>query len=555
MVKIKVELEKIILLVFFAAMLFLGPGVLFDHKISHDFPFAYFASDSFQHQTRAEAIKDLGNKFDAPYIVKGNENFIMIYPPVMYQLTITLSYASGLETYDAVYFVTVFFAVIASLVMYFVIRSFNKTVAILSLPLSLLIFSSPASTGFSWGHWPSVIAQSFLILVFWSVARMNIRHSFVLTAIALSGTALAHTSATIFALIFFALFFGLKLILRKLTKEDLKSMALAAITFIIISFYYLVIFINTWAVKQPYEFSILPVWEGNPGFYIAGFGLLLIPMAIGIAFSIAKIKASHVAIISSIAMLIGGFMNYAGFQVRSFQTRFFWPIYLSVLVGLGIYVALKLVIKKCSIIYTSALFIVLLVMFSGIANFPIIKQTNIQIIPSIPHLNRDTSSGLMDPFHWEALTWFNDNTPKDATVYFFYGDIYSQDAILRNTKRLHQQVVPEDFVNALQERKIKKEYITEVPGDSAGSFYRRTSFFHFTRVDKIPGLYFGPRNICNFDYHVFDKVSRQDVLAQYNLLIANEMLKKGAEVVFDNNIVIILKNNNIGDDCIEERSF
>ena len=125
-------------------------------------------------------------------------------------------------------------------------------------------------------------------------------------------------------------------------------------------------------------------------------------------------------------------------------------------------------------------------MFSGIANLPIIKQTNIQIIPSIPHLNRDTSSGLMDPFHWEALTWFNDNTPKDATVYFFYGDIYSQDAILRNTKRLHQQVVPEDFVNALQERKIRKEYITEVPGDSAGSFYRRTSFFHFTRLSINP---------------------------------------------------------------------
>jgi len=551
----KIGIEKILLLAFFISILFLGPGILFDHKIKHDFPFAYGASDSFQHQTRVEAIKDLGNKFDASYLVKGNEDFIIIYPPVMYQLAIILSYASGLETYDSIYFVIVFFAVIATFVMYFIIRSFNITIAILSLPLSLLIFSSPASTGFLWGHWPSVLAQSFLILVFWSVSKINIKYSFVLIAIAISATALTHTSATIFVFLFLALFFGLKLILRKLTKEDFRSMTLAIITFMIISFYYLIIFINTWVVKQPYEFSILPVWDGNPGFYIAGFGLLLIPMVIGIIYSIAKIKTSHVVIIVSIAMLIGGFMNYVGFQVRSFQIRFFWPIYLSALVGLGIYVVLKLVIKKWNIIYTSILFIVLLVLFSGIVTLPIIKQTNIQTIPSIPSLNRVTSPGLMNPFHWEALTWFNDNTPKNATIYFFYGDIYSQDALLRNTKRVHQQIVPGDFVKALQERKIKKEYISEVPGDSAGSFYRRTSFFHFVRAVKVPGLYYGPRNICIFDYHVFDKVSRQNVLAQYNLLIANGMIEKGAEVVFDNEVVVILKNNNVGGDCIEEKDF
>jgi len=554
-VKIKLDLEKIILLVFFTVMLYLGPGVLFDHNISHDFPFAYGASDTFQHQTRADAIKDIGNKFDAPHIVKGNDDFILIYPPVMYQLAIILSYTSGLEVYDAIYFVITFLPVIAALVMYFVIRSFNKTVAILSLPLSLLIFSSPVSTGFLWGHWPSVIAQSLLILVFWSVLRINLKYSFILIAIALSGTALAHTSSTIFAFIFLALLFGLKLILRKLTKEEFKSMFLAVITFSIISFYYLIIFINTWAVKQPYEFSILPLWEGSPGFYIGGFGLLLVPMVIGIIFSIVKIKTLHVAIIASIALLIGGFMNYVGFHLRSFQMRFFWPIYLSVLVGLGIYVVLKLVIKKWNIIHTSVLFIIFLVLVSGVVNLPIIKQTNVQTIPSIPHLNRGTSPGLMNPFHWEALTWFNENTPKNATVYFFYGDIYGQDAILRNTKRVHQQIVPGNFVEALQERKIKKEYLSEVPGDSAGSFYRRVSFFHFAKPEKIPGQYYGSRNICIFDYHVFDKVSRQEVLAQYNLLIASEMLKKDAEVVFENEVVVVLKNNNVGDDCIEEGSF
>ena len=65
----KIDMEKIILLIFFAAILFLGPGVLFDHKIKHDFPFAYSASDAFQHQVRADAIKDMGNfRYESSYI-------------------------------------------------------------------------------------------------------------------------------------------------------------------------------------------------------------------------------------------------------------------------------------------------------------------------------------------------------------------------------------------------------------------------------------------------------------------------------------------------------
>ena len=551
----KIEIENIILLVFFAVLLFLGPGVLFGHNIKHDFPFAYGASDAFQHQTRAEAIKDIGNRFDAPYIVKGFEDFVIIYPPVMYQLAVMLSYSSGLEAYDAIYFVVAFFAVIAALVMYFVIREFNKTVAILSLPLSILIFSFPASTGLLWGHWPSVLSQSFVILVFWSILRMDLKHSFVLIAIALSATALTHTSETIFAVIFLLIFFSLRLAFKKLTKRDFINIALAGIAFLIISSYYLVIFINTWAVKQPFVFAVQPLWDGNPGFYIAGFGLLLIPMAVGIIFSVARISTLHVAVIAPIVMLIGSYMNYIGFEVRSFQLRFFWPIYLSFFLGLGIYAIFKFAIRKWNLAYASALFIILLVLFSGIVKFPALAQTSTQAIPYIPYLNRETSQGLMDSFHWEALSWIRGNTPKNATVYFFYGDIYSQDALLRNTKRVHQQVDPEDFVKALQERKVRKEYVTEFPGDTAGSFYQRPSFFHFTSPDLPPGFNFGLKDICNFDYYVFDKVSGQNVLAQYNLLIANEMLKKGAEVVFENNVVAVLKSNNVGGDCIEEGNF
>ncbi len=540
-------------------MLFLGPGVLFDHRIKHDFPFAYGASDAFQHQVRAEAIKDAGNfRYEATYISKGFENVVGRYPPIMYHLAVILSYSSGIETYDSIYFMITFFAIIASFMMYLIIRDFNKTVALFSLPLSILVFSYPPSIGFLWGHWPSVFSQSFLLLFFWSIMRINLEKSFLIIAISLSAVALTHTAGAIFGLLFLALFFGIKFLVKKLDKNDIKNMAFSFFIFFVITFNFIVIFLNTWAKAQPYAFSIDPVWEGNPGFYIMGFGLLLIPMIIGLIFSMSKLKNLHVSLILALTMLIGGFLNYIGFSVRSFQIRFFWPVYLSVFAGLGIYVLLKFILKKWNFILTSVIFIVFLVLLSGMIKFPIIKQTNVQVIPSIPHLNRATSQGIMNPFHWEVLNWISENTESDATIYFFYGDIYSQDALLRNSKRVHSQVVPNDFVNALNERKIKKEYLTELPGDSGGTIAYRTSFFSFKDHSqaKPSEFYYGPKNICDFDYYVFDKASAQQALVQYNLLIANDLIQKDfINPVFENQIAIILKNNNPGADCIEERSF
>ena len=209
--------------------------------------------------------------------------------------------------------------------------------------------------------------------------------------------------------------------------------------------------------------------------------------------------------------------------------------------------------KRWNFAYTFAILIMLIVLLSGAFAFPVLKQTSTQVIPYVPHLNRDTSPGIMNPFHWSALKWLSESSAKDSKVYFFYGDLYDQDALLRNSKRFHYQVTPEDFIRAIQDRKVKRHYISELPGDSGGSIKVRTGFLSFERpiMDRNDS-----QDICNFDYLIFDKISRQEVLAQYNLLIASELLNKDyINPVFENEVVIILKNDNIGADCIEERSF
>ncbi len=568
MITIKIDsekIEKIFLLIFFSVILFIGLGVLFDYKIKHDFPYAYSASDAFQHQIRAEAIKDSGNfRYEAPYISKGFENVVGRYPPVIYHLSVIFSFSSGLQTYDSIYFLVLFFIALSILTMYIIIKDFNRNVALISLPLTLLAFTYPLSTGIRWGHWPSLLSQFFLIAFFWCILRINEEKFYLPTAIISSAVILTHTSEYVFALFFLALFFLIRFIsnrfisnsnignnfiknfLNNFKNNEIKKTILFFILTFLISLYYLIIFKNTWAKTQPYSFIVEPVWEGNPGFYILDFGLLLVFILFGIFFSFFRLKNMHPSLLVGFTMLFCGFLNYAGFGLRSFQIRFFWPIYLSVFFGFGIYSLIRFFIKKISIFYFIALSIIFSVLILGLIK-----------IPLIPHYIPSTSEGIMNSNHWTALNWISKNTEVDSKIYFFYGDLYSQDALLRNSKRVHYQVDTEDFIKAIKDRKIKRNYLSELPGDNGGSISVRSGILSFVDASstKSPDDFFGQQDICKFNYFIFDKVSSNQILAKFNLLIVNELINKGAQISFQNDFVLILKNNNVGGDCIEERSF
>ena len=547
-VKIRFDLEKFILALFFAILLFIGPGSVLDHRIMHEFPYGYYASDTFQHQIRAESIKDSGNfRYEAFYIAKGFEKTIGRYPPLIYHLSVMFSYASGLETYDSIYFLVFFFAAIGVLVMYLVIRDFNRNIAIISLPLAILTFSHPALIGFTWGHWPSVVAQFFLIVFVWCIMRMELEKSYIFASISFSSIALAHTSEYVFAVIFLIFFLAIRLITKNLKKIEIKNIVFTFVLSFILSIYYLIIFKYTWAAGQPYSFFVMPVWDGNPGFYIMNFGALLVFIVAGIIFSLFRLRGMHVSLIAALAMFLSGFSNYIGFDTRAFQIRFFWPVYLAVFFGFGFYMLLKFAIKKWNMAFSVIIFAIFTVLLTGIVK-----------IPSVPYYIETASPGIMDIYHWSALRWLSANTEPDSKIYFFYGDIYGQDALLRSSKRLHFQVDPDSFINAIKERKIKRFYTSELPGDGGGGITVRKGLFSFEPAVNVlkHEVFFGPQDICRFNYLIFDRGSRQQVLAQYNLLIASELLKKDyVKPVFENELVVILKNNNPGADCIEERNL
>lgn len=540
-------LENAYLILVFSVLLLIGNANLWNHQLSHDFPYGYLASDAFQHQIRADAIKDAGNfRYEASYISHGFENAVGRYPPVIYHLAVMFSYLSGLQVYDAIYFIVFLFASLAAMLMYIIIRGANKNAALIALPMSLLIFANPNYLGFAWGHWPSILGQFFLIALFWGIHRIGIEKSFLLIGIFLSAIIMTHTSEIVFAGFFILAVMAANFLLKKFNAKDIKKLAFAGILALILTAYYLIIFLNSWFVVQPYQFSVKPVWEGNPGFYLADFKILLVFILIGLLLFFATIKNTNAAFLAGISMLVMGYGNYFGFDWRAFQLRFLWPIYLSVFFGFAVYYILKFFIKNWNLIYSILASAVFLALLLGLVN-----------VPFIPHYQKLETRGIMDGFHWQALRWLSENTPSSAKIYFFYGDIYSQDALLRNSKRVHSQVDPNDFVNAINSRKVMRQYATELPGDGGGGIAYRKSFLSFGLYNnEVPEDYFwGKKDICRFDYFVFDKASNQQALAQYNLIIAKKLVEKKSEPVFENQIVAILKNNKVGGDCIEEGNF
>jgi len=546
-INIKKYLEVFILILSFSILLWAGCAKLWDNKIQHDFPFGYLASDTFQHQTRTQGIKEAGNyRYEQFYNMAGLEGVIGYYPPLHQHLGVIFSYITGLEVYDAAYLLIFLLACFGILTMYVIIRDFNKNIAVLSLPAAFLIFSGGPYTGFTWGHWPAVVAQVFLVMLFWAYLRINLKKSYLLIGVIISALILTHTSEAVFTLLFITLYFVFTLLLRRFKFSDIKTTIIGGLISFIITFYFLVMFKFIWGYQA--QFGIVKESIDRTTFYLTDFKILLIFVILGIIFSIYQLykKRFHIAVISSLSMLLIGYSNYYGLGYRPFELRIFWPVFLCFFFGAGIYFLIKLFIRRYKFIYSIIIALVFIILINS--------SNNINLIPKT---SRFTTNGLMDSYHWQAFNWIKDNTPIDSEIFLFHGDIYNQDALLRNMHRVHYFVRAKDYINSLQNKTIKREYVARRAADYGTGMPYRKSFFSFgSRLEDAGGyeIRTKKRDICIFDYYIFDKASQQPVLAQYNMLIANELLQnEWIQAVYGNEYVIILENNKPGDDCIDEK--
>lgn len=534
------SIEWIYIFFFCIFLAYIGMAASMNHQLKHSFPYGFSASDAFGEIAYTEGIKDLGSyKFLPSYLRAGFSDTLGFHMPISNHIFAIFSSASGLPVWDSLLVVGFLYSIFAVLAMYLLVRSFSRSIALISIALAVFLYTRNFNIIYLWGQWDLIIATMLMISAVWLLDKFELKHGYILFAIFASGVALTHITEAVFLLMFTALFFIMRLARKKSSFGELKKLVFAGIIALAVSFYYLIIFKvgyaasgvdNTIKYQAPEWFDVV----------IGQFGLLQFLIMAGFLVSLFLLFTGtySTALLFGIFMLFIGYTNFmSSFAARAFQTRYLWPIHLSVLMGALIYFLLKLAVKEWKMVYSVAIGMLLTISIA------------------YGYYDKSSSSGIIDQRHWDMMMWVRQNTQKDAKLLYFYGDPYSQEAILWNQKRVSYRVSMDDFVNALKEGKIRREYVANVAAaDDAELLYKKSAFsfgYHYEEVNMSG--YFGKRDICEFDYFVFDKGGMQQALAQYNLVIANELVKNGAQVAFDNG-VLVLRNINKGD-CIGERDI
>ena len=531
-------LEHLILILTCIALLWVGIGDIWGHRIHHDFPYSYLATDTFQHQTRAQWIKDAGNyKYEAPYYSGGLTNVIGFYPPIFYHITVILSHLSQQEVYDIIILLPVLFAITGMLLMYSIIRQIHKAYAILCIPfVSFIFYIKETFVAFFWGHWPALSGDLFLFFSTVAVMQYHKKNLWIIIAILMAGTVLTHTAAFVFTILFWILWIIYTHTIEKKFCPTKKDIILTIIVVTILTFSFLNLFRQSWMIIHPFELAPVTDWTGGGGYLqFNNFGIAKYLLLAGIPIGIFLARKQK-ELLLSLFFLIAGLTNYIGFTIRAFNLRFFWPITLAPLFALPIFLTIKKTGTKTFMISV----IIAIILFSVITNANYKRAID--------------QSGFMNQYIWENFMWLKTNTPANATVYFGYGDLYDQDAGLANAQRVFTRTEAEHFVQYYKNKTISRYILTKLFTEGgAGLPYKVAPFKYELYINQNKSWTQNNiiRDICNYDYYLFDTGGQYPDLIKYSLSYGETMLKTGNfEIVHQNPWSVILHNKKLGEDCI-----
>lgn len=239
-------------------------------------------------------------------------------------------------------------------------------------------------------------------------------------------------------------------------------------------------------------------------------------------------------------MLALGLSNYVGMHDRSFQQRYFWPLYLAIFFGLTLYTAVnylsKLLRTRRSFLISLVVSIILIIVMVGAEVEPV------------------QSPGLIHPLLWEGFLWVRENTQQDDRILFAYGDGLDQKPVLLMGQRRSWFIEQESLISTMQQGILSPSFIIGEVANTDGSNPYRTSLLTFDTHYK-PGLTkkIGERSVCDFDYIVIPRVSRQEAFAIYNNLMRNHLLlSSDRQETFSNQYLSIIRNDAPGGQCYEE---
>lgn len=542
-----------LLLIFITIFTFLGAGKAFDHQINHQSPTGFMASDAFTHNWVAQNTYDTGYQNQPPNYAFGNEiefleqtgNYKLFHPPILPLLTASIAKMSGLHVYDA-NIILVFLLVVLIVVMnYFIISRFNETLALLSLPFSLLFISGKFFISLTWGWWDFLIGEFFLFSFFIILINEKFKERYLLIALLITAAMMAHGVEAAYAVIFVIFYLGFHLIfIRKeiypLIKEQIKTGFLV----LLIGGYSINIFLKTMGSMgySQLEFVSYSKIVSNIESWFIFFSefyyfqyLIIVGYLILAYFIIRKKDRLLVYYFFAIFMSLS---LYFYSPSRALQWRFLWPVYLSFSGGAVLYLVYLFTQKTIpKIIHWRTLFF-----FGSLVSFMII------IFP-LPF----QGPGLIDPLDYDSYQWVYQNTDIHSRFFIMFTPLDSQISRLYLIKRDLFISTTESW-KSISLKSSKIENLKNHP-PVAGFFCKKDdcSLFkesHFLEShDEMNKHYFKNTSICDLDYIYLNFKNQPEIHAK-NVDYLNFLISKNiSRIVFNNQQIVIAKNVLKGEQC------
>ena len=537
-----VEIAFIVIL--FGTLLYLGAGTVFQHELDHPKPALFGATDGYVYSKITRGVYDLGHFRTHPdYASLWYNDSVAYHPPLLPVLAAGFAHTSGLSPVESLALIVPLLALFSAFIFYWLIRTWNTKVALISAALFVFLYINNFIIGYTWGQVLFYMGTFFLVSLLYFTSKTEIKHWWLPAGILIAGTVNGHTPAAAFFYGFLVFMLATKFLFKKLAKQELywwlKQIGLASILALVLSINYLAIFSSAYydpSSQLAFTKPMLPEEFGsirvplvydfsNPVFYILLFGVVL-------SIFIARKQLPHVLIASGFMFLVG-LSNYLGIRAlffRAFQTRFLWPVYLAVFFGIPIYFIAKRFSKKIII------FALLGLLITG---FFVYKHYH------------PMYSNIIDDKQWEGVQWIEKNTPEHARILYFYGDL--QDQWVRYVKRDVHLVAVDQMVRIAQGENFTRTLMIEpFPINDARLMYR-TGFFSFVRRAEVENITVqtGPFDVCDFDYYSLDvQTAFAPPLIQANLYFAGTFVNHSMSIVYQNERLAILKNNNRGGECL-----
>jgi hypothetical protein len=534
--KFKTSAEGLYLLLMVALILFVGPGMLFNKALAHSTPQGFKASDSYWHYSLSQYVKEQGSyNLMPPSMVAGYKDVVGFNPPIIYTTTASLSMLSGLEVYDVIQIIGLLFTLLGILAMYFIVRRASKSLATLALPLTMLAYFLPFSVAFLMGQWHFLTGIAFLTGAVMVIAILGISRGWPLLAVMLMGLINSHTAEFYYLVGFLVIYFAAKLIAGQLKLQEIWKTALAYAIAIAASFYYALIFLNTYQKYTTVKlFKVTTSVTNFPNVHFSDFHWLQFFLLVGVLLSLYFIarkilsrQAIEPALLFSWAMLGVGLANYVFLDYHAFQARFLWPIYLAPLIAYPVYQLLSLVKMNNSLIAIGAGIILAMVVVFSIADLA-------------PKQMQESS------LYWDQVKWIKQNIPVDAKVLYLPGE-WNYGAVVWPQERV--PYIASIDKQAAANGQITRNYSIYISSASDSRFAYRKGLFSYGYHGNDENITIS-NDICSYDYWVIDAISQDQAIVNYNNALAGKLNAVGAEQLYANGKGYILKNS--GGDCLGE---